>query len=1121
MPKVSVVIPCYNQGLYLKEAVDSVLEQSFRDFEIVIVNDGSFDSLTLNTIDQFRSNRKIRVIDIENSGLPSARNMGIDRSQGEYILALDGDDKIDKRYLRKTVKVLDENPEAGIAATWVKTFGEENDIWKIGGFGLIDQLSENNLGSTCLFRKVCWKQVGGYKKMKSMGFEDWDFWISILETGWKYKMIEEALYHYRIRSDSMLKTMSDIERRKLIAEIVEQHRKTFIDNFPAILAKKEDQIIYLKNEADRNFQAFKQMETALRTFHDSFFWRLTSPLRRTLDWLRKIRALSVRGILKRILYSLPVAIRRRLLYLYRLSQNHRWKLEKSPSRLATSSIHDGATTGLISIVLPVYNHAHHLKLAIEGVLSQTYQHFELIIVNDGSTDNFHKVVEEYAYHPKIRIFDQQNLGLPHALTNGFRQAKGQYCTWTSADNIMLPNQLKLLYDFMERNMDTQMVYSNYRIIDDKGKPAKNSDFCLSYQSFEETDLILTPNSSGSLNERNNFIGPSFLYRSYVAKVIGPYSGELTVEDYDYWLRIHSQFRISHLDRPDAPYLYRVHDDSLSARAFELKIHQKVAHLVQNNQKRIAFIQSEINIYTINLSKRLGLRSHAKKAEIFSLGDIPSRFKQSGKNVYLIENPHKLSRNMLDRLSKQKNPSSYLVAYFTEPIAFSNPILADLPFFDLVMTSIFLNFGILRSYHDKIFMVKDSALLDFTIIAANGELAGRIFARGFSMPPAAIPYLPRRVNVVFETKTLDKGGLETALAIIANHLDSKLFNPVVVVTGKCGLIARNIAKNIPVNVLNKSDPVEHYRTIIKQHQTDLIYSFYSEFSRNYLPEIDIPIIESVQNTYSWFNQKRKQDFLKNSDRVSSYIASSAVAADYLVENLEIDPTKISIIPNPYDAGLLAPNPMVTKRSLGYSKDDFILLNVASVYPPKAQLLLIKALSMVRESKIKVIIVGDILEQQYYDLCLKTINKLKLQDRIRFIPYNSDIASYYKLANVFVLPSYVEGWSLAANEAASFGLPLILSRAGGATEMVPNKDYGWTIPNPASSPRLELDDLLEISLSTKPSNAPQLAKCIKESFDNRNLWTGKREKIREHVAAYNIDNLIKLHEKVIYSNLKPNK
>ena len=122
MPKVSVVIPCFNHGRYLEEAVSSVLEQTFGDYEIIVVNDGSTDPFTVDLLKNYHP-QKTRTLHTENQGLPTARNTGIAAATGDYILPLDADDKIGSEYLEQAVRVMDEQPNIGIVYCEAAYFG--------------------------------------------------------------------------------------------------------------------------------------------------------------------------------------------------------------------------------------------------------------------------------------------------------------------------------------------------------------------------------------------------------------------------------------------------------------------------------------------------------------------------------------------------------------------------------------------------------------------------------------------------------------------------------------------------------------------------------------------------------------------------------------------------------------------------------------------------------------------------------------------------------------------------------------------------------------------------------------------------------------------------------------
>src|SRR5262249_6222731 len=128
-PRVAVVLTCYNLGRYLDEAVDSVLAQTFRDFELVIVDDGSDEPQTVRLLESY-ARPQTRVVHSPNRGLSAARNLGIRETTGEYICALDADDVLEPTYLEKSVRVLDADPTLAFVSHWLRAFGDETWEWR-------------------------------------------------------------------------------------------------------------------------------------------------------------------------------------------------------------------------------------------------------------------------------------------------------------------------------------------------------------------------------------------------------------------------------------------------------------------------------------------------------------------------------------------------------------------------------------------------------------------------------------------------------------------------------------------------------------------------------------------------------------------------------------------------------------------------------------------------------------------------------------------------------------------------------------------------------------------------------------------------------------------------------
>lgn len=223
-PTVSVVVPCYKQAHYLAEAIASVVAQTFSDWELIVVNDGSPDetSRVAREIIACHPERRIRLVEKANGGLADARNAGIKEARGKYILPLDADDRIHPEMLAKTVQMLDTQPEIGIAYTDMARFGAVCDVFTWREYDLAQLPFRNQLNCCSLFRREAWTAAGGYNPNMKLGYEDWDFWVGCGEKGFVGKHLPEPLFLYRIKEASMY-TKAVEHHRELHAQIVMNH----------------------------------------------------------------------------------------------------------------------------------------------------------------------------------------------------------------------------------------------------------------------------------------------------------------------------------------------------------------------------------------------------------------------------------------------------------------------------------------------------------------------------------------------------------------------------------------------------------------------------------------------------------------------------------------------------------------------------------------------------------------------------------------------------------------------------------------------------------------------------------------------------------------------------------
>lgn len=229
---VTAIIPCYNDGQYIMQAVNSILNQTLKAEKIIIVDDGS-EEIT-KTILKSVNISDVRIIFQENKGVSNARNMGIGLAQTDYILTLDADDYFEPTFIEKAVRILNEEAEVGIVSSYCRRFKNKKikiEIVKPLGGNLKNFIIKNNGLANALFRKQCWDEVSGYDEKMIQGYEDWEFWIAILKNKWSMYILKEVLSHYRIKEVSRDKTAlknHDFELRKYIYF---KHKEVYQANF--------------------------------------------------------------------------------------------------------------------------------------------------------------------------------------------------------------------------------------------------------------------------------------------------------------------------------------------------------------------------------------------------------------------------------------------------------------------------------------------------------------------------------------------------------------------------------------------------------------------------------------------------------------------------------------------------------------------------------------------------------------------------------------------------------------------------------------------------------------------------------------------------------------------------
>lgn len=384
-PAVSVIIPCYNQAEFLEDAVSSVVAQTFSDWELLIVNDGSPDN-TSEVAKQLIArygNYTIKLLEKPNGGLADARNYGIKHSRGEFILPLDSDDAIAPEYLEKAVAVLRSQPKVSIVYVNEQNFGVYSHIHRKGISSLPNLLYANVHDYCTMYRREVWEKTGGYSPAMYLGGEDWNYWITASKLGCISYHLDEPLFLYRARENTMVaETLANIN--EVYAHIILHHPELFTET------------------------ARQNAELTLSTIPEN-----------NLNKLRKVAA-------KHPSHSLLA----RLVQLGELKKN-----EPRPEELWEP---------LFSVVVPSYNRPHGVKDVIISLLNQQCVNFEAIFVNDAG-ESPEPLIRAFNDKRLRCVSHKENRGLPAARNTGISRARGKYIAYLDDDDIYYPNHLSELY----------------------------------------------------------------------------------------------------------------------------------------------------------------------------------------------------------------------------------------------------------------------------------------------------------------------------------------------------------------------------------------------------------------------------------------------------------------------------------------------------------------------------------------------------------------------------------------------------------------------------------------------------------------------------------------------------
>ena len=225
-PLVSVIVPCYNKANYLSETLDSVLNQTYSNWECIVINDGSPDNTKEIAEFYTQKDNRFKYLHQDNQGVSIARNNGINASSGDYILPLDADDIIEPSYIQKAIDYYLSNPSTKLVYCKYDTFGLQIGEAKVPKYSYEELLWTCMIPCSSVFRRYDFDKTSGYNPDMKTGYEDWDFLLSFLDKESIVYQLDEILFHYR-KTESSRNNIADKHSEELFIQVYKNHKSIY------------------------------------------------------------------------------------------------------------------------------------------------------------------------------------------------------------------------------------------------------------------------------------------------------------------------------------------------------------------------------------------------------------------------------------------------------------------------------------------------------------------------------------------------------------------------------------------------------------------------------------------------------------------------------------------------------------------------------------------------------------------------------------------------------------------------------------------------------------------------------------------------------------------------------
>ncbi|MGB3536163.1 MAG: glycosyltransferase [Microcoleaceae cyanobacterium] len=595
MPKVSVILPTYNQEQYISAAIESVLHQTYQDFEIIVVNDASTDR-TVDCVQSYTDSR-IHLYSLkQNQGESAATNFGIQQAQADWIAILHSDDIFALNKLEKQIEFIGQNPQFSAVLSQVEVIDQTGQLLPFGTHPLQRIFSQPNrtrfqwlnhffnkdnclCQTSAMIRRQCYENIGVYD-LRFRQIPDFDFWVRFC-LQYELHILSEPLTYYRVHDSNIseVKPETLIRHNLELTQILKHYYCAEVDhNFSAIFPNSayNSQI-----QADSSLAEFGLAILALRTQrspHQSFGLDLLYQVFQYPEKVQKIKRFCNFSLsdLKKITgeidlfkfvasQTLKSQIREARSQLKQLEDQHQQLLSLQQTLVKpTLNLDSENSLPLVSILIPTYNGEAFITEALQSALSQTYPNLEIIVSDDNSTDNTLNIVHQIQRNCNFNlgVFTHPNYGLVGNLNFCMKQARGKYIKFLFQDDLLEANCIEAMVNLAEIDPNIGLVFSPRNVIIASGSesnPSCQAAYRGTQDLHQKWSKLQSIQSGQSLladpkcwQGTPNKIGEptTVLIPKSVIDKLGDFDATLhQLLDVDLWFRILGNYNVGFIDQP--------------------------------------------------------------------------------------------------------------------------------------------------------------------------------------------------------------------------------------------------------------------------------------------------------------------------------------------------------------------------------------------------------------------------------------------------------------------------------------------------------------------------------------------------------------------------------------------